>query len=119
MYNSNKKLDENGGPPGRYRPARCRAPTWFVDTVPPSENIKSHSQITNPSIHVHLQQPGDENGGPPGRYRPARCGNPTLAFVDPAPTPPWEDKTPYPDDKPFHTFTTTTNQGRKRWSPGQ
>ena len=109
--------DENGGPPGRYRPARCGNPNLgFADPVPPSGRIRSHPRITNHFIHLHLHQTGGKDGGTPGRERPPRCGNPNQGFVEPAP--PGEDKIPSPDHKSFHTSTKVTNRGRKRWSPG-
>ena len=110
--------DESGGPPDRYRLARCGNPNLgFVDPVPPSGRIRFHPRIKNPSIHLRLQQIGGKDGGTPGRYRPPRCGNPSQGFVEPAP--PGEDNIPSPDHKSFHTSTKLTNRGRKRWSPGR
>ena len=90
--------DENGDPPGRYRPARFGIPNstgWLligwgswsqraarvaplsnVEVPPHPGRIGSYPRIRNPSIYLQLQQPGGENEDPPGRYCPARCGNP-------------------------------------------
>ena len=86
--------DENGGPQGRYRPARCGSPNLgFIEPAPPGED--------------KVPSPGQKF-----------CHTPTinLGFVQPAP--PGEDKLPSPDHKSFHTSTTLTNRGRKRWFPG-
>ena len=87
--------------------------------------IESHARMKNMSIDLQLQQTGDETGDPRGRYRPARCRNlnstgsslltPNLGFVGPAP--PGVDKALSPHHESFHTSTTPTNRGRKRWSP--
>ena len=80
---------------------------------------------TPPYIYTSNKRKTNTGCGPPDRYRPARCGNlnPTafllssnLGFVDTSP--PGADKTSFPDTKSFHTSTTPTNRGRKRWPPG-
>ena len=79
--------------------------------------IKSHPRITNPSIHLQLQQTGDEKCDAPGPYRPTRCGNPNPGFVEPAS--PGEDKVSSSDDKSFHTSTTPTKRGITGGPPGR
>ena len=91
-------------------------PTWGSYSQRQPGTIWRHPQIRNRSTYLRLQQTGNGNGDPPGRYYPARCGNPNLGFVDPGP--PGEDNVPPPDHESFHTSTTPTQRGRKRWSPG-
>ena len=55
---------------------------------------------------MQIRRDGDENGGSPGRYRSVRYENPNLRFVESAP--PEEDKFTFPDQKSFHTSTTST-----------
>ena len=73
------------------------------------------------SIHVQPLQIGDETGDFPGRH-PHGVETPWLiATHQPRvrdPVPPREDKVPAPHHESFHTCTTPTNRGRKRWSPG-
>ena len=112
---------ENGGPLDRYRPARCEPPThrlmagWLglVSRRQP-ERIGPHTRSTNPSIPLQLRRTGDQNGDPLGRYRPWLIAD-WLGIVEPAPL--GEDKAPSLEHESFYTFT--TNQGRKRWSPGR
>ena len=69
--------DEAGGPPVRYRPARCRNRSLgFVESAPPGEH-RSHLWIRSQYKHLQFQQTGDENVEPLARYRPARCEIPT------------------------------------------
>ena len=91
--------DENGDPPGRYRPARCGNPNpagrsligWGSRIKPASPgDDRVPPRIRNSSIHLQLRQPGD---------RPARCGNPSPtgligwgSYVEPAH--PGEDRVP-------------------------
>ena len=93
--------DENGNPPGRYRPQGVKIPTPPADSkfgwgssgsqramrVSPRDKVEvpsrsgtitSHPRASSPSTHLQLQQPGNETGHPSGRFRPARCANPNL-----------------------------------------
>ena len=98
-------------------PPQCGNPdVGFVDPSPPGEdNIpspdhKSFHTSTNPTNR------GQKTVGLPSQYRPPRCGNLNLGFLKPAPS--GEDKVPSSDQKSFHTSTTPTNRGQKRFSPG-
>ena len=53
--------DDNGGPPGRCRPARVETPTWGSRSQCRRGRIRSYRRIRNPSMHLQLQQTGNEN----------------------------------------------------------
>ena len=75
--------DENGDPPGLYRPARRGNPNptgwsligWNLWSQWHSEKIGVHPWIILPSLELQLQRTGDGNSDPSDRYRPAQCGN--------------------------------------------
>ena len=122
-----KTGDENGGIPGRYRPARCGIPNRtgcllnklnLGSLILRRPGITSHPSILYPSIHLQLQQTGDETGNRSRRHRSAWCGNPSstgsslnlnLKFVGPAG--PGAVKVPYLHHESFpYIYTTPTNR---------
>ena len=90
--NSKKPGDDNGDPPGRYRPARCGNPNhtgWLlmgwgsrsqravrvaspakIEVAPLMGRLRSNPRIRNLSIFLQFQQTGHQDGDPTGRYRP-------------------------------------------------
>lgn len=91
-----------------------------VEVQPHPGNIRPYPRIRNPSAHPQLRRTWNEHSGSPGPHHPHKVWkpNPTwliavwLGFVESAP--PGKDKAPSQYPIPFHTCTTSTNQGRQR-----